>query len=70
MHTADKIPQHVGKLDTLSQYAVKTNHKSEMSDTLSQHEQHRQAIPACIEKYVLYKRGCKNPKSGQADTVK
>ena len=29
---------------------------------LSQHAQHRQAIPTYTVKYALYKRGCKSPK--------
>ena len=56
-------PNHKpGNLDTLSWHAIETNHRSGNSDKLSQDTQHRQAIPACMAKYDLYKRGCKCPK--------
>ena len=51
------------KLDTLSQHAFETNHRLGKSDTLSKQTQHRQAIPACTAKYVLYKR-LQKPKTG------
>ena len=53
-----QMPNHKPrKLDMLSQQAVETNHKSGRPDTVSLHAQHKQAIPACIVKYTLYKRG-------------
>ena len=58
-----QLPYHgPGKLDMLSEHAVETNHKSGKSGMLLQHAQCRQAIPACIAKYALYKRGYKSPK--------
>ena len=53
--------QRPGKLDTLSQHVIETNHRLGKLDMLSQHTQHRQAIPACTGKSKLYKRCCKSP---------
>ena len=53
--------QKPGKLDTLSKLAVEANHRLENLDVLSQHTQHRHAIPVHIAKIKLYKRGCKSP---------
>ena len=55
-------PNHrPGRLDRLSQHAIETNHRFGNSDMLSLHTQCRQTIPACTEKFALYKRGCKSP---------
>ena len=60
--TNQKVANHKPqKLDTLSQHAIPQSQARE-ARMLSQHAQHRQAIPACTARYVLYKRGCRSPK--------
>ena len=54
-HQSEIAIHKPGKLDTLSQDA------STKPDMLSKHAKHRQAIPACIAKVIMYKRSCKSP---------
>ena len=56
MQLANQKPE---KLDTLTQYAVKVNHSMGKLDMLSQHTQHKHAIPTYIVHINLYIRGCK-----------
>ena len=53
--------QKQGKLDTLFQHAVKAKHRLGKLDILSQHKQHRHAIPVYTAKINMYKRGCQRP---------